>query len=132
MCFGMRWIDWRAVGEAYRAGCRYPSLIDHSLCVAARRFPFAIGHYHRRAWKRDQVHGQGAEDAGSEGSDAIVLRHACDADGQQQTKRRIDPRVEPGEPTSTHALEETDVLEVANGTCQQTERERERGPGEEA
>ena len=48
-----------------------------------------------------------------EGLDATV-GHPCDTDGQQQTKRRIDQRVEPGEPTSTHALEETDVLEVTD------------------
>lgn len=67
-----------------------------------------------------------------EGLDAIVLGDQCDADGEQQTKRRIDQRVELGEPTSTNALEETDVLEVTNGTCQQAKRERERRPSEEA
>jgi hypothetical protein len=35
-------------------------LINHSVRVAAYRSPFAIGHNHCRAWKRDQVFGHGA------------------------------------------------------------------------
>jgi hypothetical protein len=47
------------------------------VCVAAHRSPFAIGHNHRRAWKRDQVLCQGAP-SGIDGGLAALQRPAID------------------------------------------------------
>ena len=63
-------------------------------------------------------------------SGAIVEGDKRNAKRQKQTQRRIDQRVQLGETTATDALEETNVLELADGASEETEREAVRKPGE--
>ena len=60
--------------------------------------------------------------------DSIVLCDQCDPDCQQQAQRRIQQRVERGEPAAMNPLEEPDVLELADGARKQTESQRKARP----
>src|SRR5215213_2410144 len=51
--------------------------VDHGMCVAADRFPFAVGHDHRRAGERDQVLGHGAPPFES----MVVMKRVCGPSG---------------------------------------------------
>ena len=65
-----------------------------------------------------------------EGLDAIVLGDNRNANCEQQAQRRIQQRIELGEPTPAYPLEEANVLELSDGTREQTQSQRERRPGE--
>jgi hypothetical protein len=58
-------------------------LINHSVRIAAYRSPFAIGHNHCRAWKRDQVFGHG----GSSWELTAVVKRLCGVTPKLTCKR---------------------------------------------
>jgi hypothetical protein len=51
-----------------------------------------------------------------------VLRDERDPGGEEQAQRRIEQRIELGEPTPADPLEKADVPELSDGARQQAER----------